>query len=80
MKTFPGSMNILKDFILFFPTTLQEIVHFTDGYKEIRDFTNGSMVKTPPALQETRVQCPGGGHGNPLQDSCSDSPVDREGW
>jgi len=23
---------------------------------------------------------PGGGHGNPLQDSCLENPMDRGGW
>ena len=23
---------------------------------------------------------PGGGHGNPLQDSCLENPMDREAW
>ena len=37
-------------------------------------------VKNPPAMQETWVQSlgwedsPGGGHGNPLQDSCLENP------
>ena len=30
----------------------------------------GSMVKNPPAIQETQVRAPGGGNGNPLQYSC----------
>ena len=25
-------------------------------------------------------RCPGGGHGNPLQDSCLENPMDRGGW
>ena len=25
-------------------------------------------------------RCPGGGHGNPLQYSCLENPVDREAW
>ena len=44
------------------------------------------MVKSPPAMQETRVQPLSwedlleGGHGNPLQDSCLDYPTDRGVW
>ena len=48
------------------------------------------MVKNPPAnadeTKETRVlslslgRSPGGGHGNPLQCSRLDSPVDRGAW
>jgi len=25
-------------------------------------------------------RCPGGGHGNPLQYSCLENPMDREPW
>ena len=43
-------------------------------------------VKNLPAVQETRVQSlgwedsPGGGHGNPLQYSCLENPMDRGAW
>ena len=45
-------------------------------------------VKNPLAMQEpqeTRVwslgqKTPGGGHGNPLQDSCLENSMDREAW
>ena len=41
------------------------------------------MVKNPPAIQETQGsipglrRSPGGGHGNPLQYSCLENPMDR---
>ena len=47
------------------------------------------MVKNPPAnagdkRDEGSVpgseRCPGGGHGNPLQDSCLENPMDRGAW
>ena len=44
------------------------------------------MVKNLPAMQETQVQSPkfgrspGGGHGNPLQYSCLENPMDRGTW
>ena len=40
-------------------------------------------IKNPPAMQETQevqVQSPGGGHGNPLQYSCQENPMDRGAW
>ena len=43
-------------------------------------------VENPPAMKETRVQSlgredsPGGGHGNPLQSSCLENPMDRGAW
>ena len=49
-------------------------------------FPRGSAVKNPPVMQkmqETRVQSsrsPGGGHGNPLQYSCLENPMDRGAW
>ena len=44
------------------------------------------MIKSLPAMQEIQVQplgleqFPGGGHGNPLQYSCLENPMDRGGW
>ena len=52
-------------------------------------FPGGSVVKNPPAVQESREmhvrslgsgRSPGGGHGNPLQYSCLENPIDRETW
>ena len=51
-------------------------------------FPSGSAVKNQPAMQEpqkTQVQflggeSPGGGHGNPLQYSCLEHPMDRGAW
>ena len=42
-------------------------------------------VKNLAAMQETRFtpwvgQIPGRGHGNPLQYSCLENPMDREAW
>ena len=44
------------------------------------------MVTNSPAIQETWVQSlsqedsPGGGHGDPLQYSCLENPMDRGSW
>ena len=47
------------------------------------------MVKNPPAnavdirdvgLIPGSGKSPGGGHGNPLWDSCLENPMDREAW
>ena len=51
-------------------------------------FSGGSVVKNPPTMQETgdagsipgSGRSSGGGHGNPLQYSCLESPMDREAW
>ena len=44
------------------------------------------MVKNVPAIKETWVRplgggrSPGGRHGNPLQYSCLENPMDRGAW
>ena len=38
--------------------------------------TNAGDPGSVPASQRS----PGGGHGNPLQDSCLETPVDRGVW
>ena len=46
------------------------------------------MVKSPPAMQETKRhgsdpwvgKIPWRGHGNPLQYSCLENPMDRGAW
>ena len=51
------------------------------------DFEGGSVVKNPPAnaadIRDVGSipgsgRCPGGGHGNPLQYSCLENPMDKE--
>ena len=50
----------------------------------LTSFPGGSVVKNPPAMQEmleTGVpSLGGGGHGNPLQYSCLENPMDRGAW
>ena len=49
-------------------------------------FPGGSMVKNPPANAGDQGaisgsgRAPGGGHGNPLQYSCLENPMDRGAW
>ena len=40
------------------------------------------LVKNLPAMQKTPGlgRSPGGGHGNPLQYSCLENPMDRGAW
>ena len=57
-------------------------------YILILGFPDGSLVKNPPAMQETGdlVQSLGGedpleeGNGNPLQYSCQENPMNRGAW
>ena len=44
-----------------------------------KGFPDGSVSKEPPAMQEMWVP-PLGLHGNPLQNSCLENPVDRGAW
>ena len=46
-------------------------------------FPGGSVVKNPPAdpaLIPESGRSPGGGHGNPLQYSCLENPMDSGAW
>jgi len=54
-----------------------------------RDSQVALVVKNPPAnagnIRDTGSipgsgRCPGGGHGNPLQYSFLENPMDREAW
>ena len=59
---------------------------FQGHWPVIWGFPGGSLVKNPPAMQETRVRSlgqkdsPGGGNGNPLQYSCLENSMDRGAW
>ena len=53
------------------------------------DFSHGWVVENPPAyagdiwdlgLIPGLARPPGGGHGNPLQYSCLENPMDRRAW
>ena len=51
-----------------------------------QDFPGGSVAKNPPAnagdkgsIPETG-RSPGGGHGDPLQYSCLENPMERGAW
>ena len=53
---------------------------------QIEGFPGDSMVKNPPAKQETQVQSlgwkdpPGGGNGSTLQYTCLENLMDRGAW
>ena len=58
-------------------------------YIQIRTFQVALVVKNPPANAGDRRDAgsvpgsgrsPGGGHGNPLQYSCLENPMDRGAW
>ena len=57
------------------------MLFLTFGYTK-----NGSVVKNPPAnagdfsLIPGLGRVPGGGYGNPLQDSCLENHMDRGAW
>ena len=49
-------------------------------------FPGASVVKYPPdnagdmGLIPVSGRCPGGEHGNPLEYSCLENPMDRRAW
>ena len=60
-------------------------IHWEEG----QYFPGDSVVKNSPAnagdaedayLIPTLRRSPGGGNGNPLQDSCLENPMDRGAW
>ena len=62
---------------------------FESGLVRWGSFSGGSVVRNPPAnIGDPRDassipgsgRSPGGGHGNPLQYSCPENPMDREAW
>ena len=64
-----------------------EQLHFTSQGK--RGFPGGSVVKNPPVnAGDARIlgsvpglgRSPGEGHGNPLQYSCLENPMNRGAW
>ena len=68
----PSTIPFCSFFILVSPSTW--------------DFPGGSVIKNSPAnagdvgLIPGSGRSPGGGHGNPLQYSCLENPMDRGAW
>ena len=72
-------MRTLVPFKTENPTFAQKSYYFLG-------FLDGSVVKYPPdnvrdmGLIPGSGRCPGGGNGNPLQDSCLGNIMDRGAW
>ena len=62
------------------------IFHILGSLMSSLGLPGGSVVKNAPAnagdagLIPGSGRSPGGGNGNPLQYSCLENPMDREGW
>ena len=59
--------------------------HLGEFYMLLRASQVALVVKDPPANAETisvpgSGRSPGGGHGNPLQYSCLENPMNRGAW
>ena len=62
-----------------------EVLMFNLEVVSLEGFPRGSAVRNRPAMQEPQEmwvdpwvgRSPGGGHGNPLQYSCLENPMDR---
>ena len=70
-------------------TRLKQLSSSSSSSRELIGFPGGLLVKNPPAntgdkrdagLIPGSGQCPGGGHGNPLQYSFLENPMDRGAW
>ena len=68
---------------------LEELTKLLTKVRTKLGFPGGSVVKNAPALQETEGdtdsipgsgRSPGGGQGNPFQDSFLENPMDRGAW
>ena len=58
-------------------TRLSDFTHSLPGGSDGKEFAcNVGELGLIPGL----ARSPGGGYGNPLQYSCRDNPMDREGW
>ena len=86
-----SKLNItLAIFIYFLPLILKDIRNiFVDPLASVMGFPGGLVVKESScnagALKDAGSipgwgRSPGGGHGNPLQHSCLENPVDRGAW
>ena len=71
------------------PLSIPELRHGMWKAKIVLGFPGGSVVKNPPAnagdVRDTGSipesgKSPGGGHGNSLQYSCLENPMDRGAW
>ena len=83
-----SAMIILSSESLRKPETFLKMLLPTQ-WRERRSFPGGSSGKNPPvSAGDVRDsgsipglgRCPGGGHGNPLQYSCLENPMDRGAW
>ena len=69
-----------------FLSVLLEFNVFTCNYLIYVGFPGSSVVKNPPAKEGDAGlipglrRSPGKGNGNPLEYSCLENPLDREGW
>ena len=67
-----------QNFVLFY--------YFADPEARLKKVYLSQMVRNPPAVQDTWVWSldwedpPGGGHGNLLQNSCLENPMDSRAW
>ena len=66
--------------------SLTTTTHYLILSHQFRGFPGGSVAKNPPAnardehLIPRAGKYPGGGHGNPLQYFCLESPMNRGAW
>ena len=82
-------MLTILNFLSIFTWVISTLSHrrniFIMSYRKQWAAQVALVIKKPPASAGDmrfpgRGRCPGGGNGNPLQDSCLENPMDRGAW
>ena len=85
--TFPPT--VLEGFLFSTSSPAFIVCRFFDDGHQSEASHVAQWVKNPPTMQEMKAdvgsvpklrRSPAGGHGNPLQYSCQDNPMDRGDW
>ena len=81
--------NILCDYAFTLDSTVNDFIYLLVSRIELRAYQLALVVKNLPGnagdIRDVGSipglgRSSGGGHGNPLQYSCLENPMDREAW
>ena len=85
-QVLPETEASARDFAFFFTAVSPKLYLSFTSVMTVRDFSVAQMVKESacsagdPGSIPGSGRSPGGGHGNLLQDSCLENPMDRGAW